>query len=107
ATHFPTKLDPSFVSREKWKQQAFSWGSVDLSGFADPALDWLSQEKLDPDRRRCLLERLQRPDVPNLVDLVRDDLRYKNSSGFGSMEIHNRMTLDQLEDLGRREPKLF
>src|SRR5262249_16741137 len=79
ATHYPTKLDPSLISREKWKQQAYSWGPVDLSGFADPALDWLAQEKLDADRRRSLLERLQRPDLPNLADLVHADLRHKNS----------------------------
>src|ERR1051326_7339660 len=99
ATHYPTKLDPALVSREKWKQQAYSWSSADLSGFADPALEWLPQEKLDADRRRSLLERLQRPDAPTLVDLVHSDLRHKNSSGFGSMEIHRRMTLEQLLDL--------
>jgi len=108
ATHYPTRLDPSEVARDKWKQQAFSYGgSTDLSGFADPALDWLAAEKLGADRRRALLERLMRPDLPNLVDLVQADLKHKDSSGFGSMEIHRRMTHEQLLELGRREAKLY
>ncbi|HVE41614.1 MAG TPA: hypothetical protein VNM14_17105 [Planctomycetota bacterium] len=108
ATHYPTRLDPSAVARDAWKQQAFSYGgSTDLSGFADPALDWLAAEKLGADRRRALLERLTRPDFPNLVDLVQADLKHKDSSGFGSMEIHRHMTGDQLLELGRRESKLY
>ena len=108
ATHYPTKLDPSSVSRDKWKQQGFSWGGrTDLSGFADPALDWLASENVGADRRRALLERLTRPDLPNLVELVQADLRHKDSGGFGSIPIHAQMTQDQLLDLGRREPKLL
>jgi hypothetical protein len=108
ATHYPTRLDPNGLSREAWKKHAMTWGGrTDLSGFADPAMDWMAAEKLEPDRRRALLERLARPDVPNLVDLVLADLKHKNSDGFGSIEIHNRMLQDQLQDLARREPKLL
>jgi hypothetical protein len=108
ATHYPTRLEPSTVTREKWKQQALSWGGrSDLSGFADPALDWMAGEKLEGDRRRALLERLTRPDLPNLVDLVWADLRHKDSGGFGAMTIHSLMTQDQLRELGRREPRLL
>jgi hypothetical protein len=108
ATHYPTRLDPSYVSREKWKQQALSWGGrTDLSGFADPALDWMAGEKLEGDRRRALLERITRPDLPNLVDLVQADLKHKDSSGFGSMTIHAQMTQDQLRELGKRESWLL
>ncbi|HZE96631.1 MAG TPA: hypothetical protein VE981_06380 [Planctomycetota bacterium] len=107
-TRHPSRLDPASISRETLKKTAFSWGSrTDLSGFSDASLDWLSQEKLDPDRRRALLGRLQRPDVPGLVDLVQADLKHKHSSGFGSLEIHNLLLQDQLKDLGRREPALL
>ena len=108
ATHYPTRLDPAAVTRDKWKQQALNYGGdTDLSGFADPALDWLAAEKLNADRRRSLLERLTRPDLTNLVDLVQADLKHKDSSGFGGMEIHRLMTQEQLRELGRREPKLY
>jgi hypothetical protein len=107
-THYPTKLDPASVSREKWKQQAYSYGgSSDLAGFADPALDWLARERLEGERRRVLLTRLARPDLPNLVDLVQADLKVKHSGGFGSLDIHSQMTREQLEELGRREPELL
>jgi len=108
STRHPTQLDPQALSREKWKAAAFAWGGgTDLSGFADPALDWLAREKLDPDRRRALLERLRRPDVPGLADLVLADLKHKGSSGFGAMEIHALLTKEQLDQLARREPKLL
>ena len=38
ATQHPTRLDPSSLSRERWKETAFSWGRTDLHGFADSAL---------------------------------------------------------------------
>src|SRR6185295_13600133 len=107
-TRHPNRLDPSSISRKELTKTAFSWGSrTDLSGFSDAALDWLSQEKLDPDRRRALLGRLRRPDVPGLVDLILDDLHHKHSSGFGSMPIHALLLQDQLNDLARREPSLL
>lgn len=108
ATHYPTKLDPSSVSRDKWKQQALSWGGrTDLSGFADPALDWLAADNLGVERRYALLERLTRPDLPNLVDLVQADMNRKDGTEFGNLEIHSLLTQDQLEELARREPKLL
>lgn len=107
-TRHPSRLDPSSISRKELTKTAFGWGSrTDLSGFSDASLDWLSQEKLDPDRRRALLGRLRRPDVPGLVDLILDDLHHKHSSGFGSMPVHALLVQDQLSDLARREPSLL
>jgi hypothetical protein len=107
-TKHPTRLDPKALSLDRWKETAFGWGSrTDLSGFSDSALDWLAREKLDADRRRALLERLRRPDVPGLADLVLADLRHKDSSGFGSMDIHSALTREQLAEMARREPKLL
>ncbi len=107
-TSYPTALDPKSLSRDVWKKTAFGWGGrTDLSGFADSALDWLASEKLEGDRRRALLERLARPDLTNLVDLILADLKHKDSSGFGSMTIHSRLTHEQLVEMARREPKLL
>jgi len=108
ADRFPSRLDPKLISRDELKKQAFSWGSrSDLSGFTDLALDWLSQETLDADRRRVLLSRLTRPDVPKLVDLILADLKHKHSAGFGSLTVHNLLLQDQLRDLAKREPNLL
>lgn len=107
-THYPTKLDPVQVGRDKWKATALSYGGdTDLSGFTDLAMDWMAAEKLSVGRRRALLERLTRPDQPNLVDLVHAEITSKDTSGFGAMEIHRRMTQEQLRDLGKREPRLY
>jgi hypothetical protein len=108
ATHYPTQLDPASVSRDKWKQQALSWGGrTDLSGFADPALDWLAADTLGVERRYALLERLTRPDLPILVDLLQADMNRKDGTEFGNLEIHSLLTQEQLEELARREPKLL
>ncbi|HLF95323.1 MAG TPA: hypothetical protein VJB14_17785, partial [Planctomycetota bacterium] len=107
-THHPTALDPKSLSRDAWKKTAFGWGGqTDLSGFSDASFDWLALEKLDADRRRALLERLTRPDLPNLVDLILADLKHKDSSGFGSQTIHSNLTQEQLSEMARREPKLL
>ena len=50
-----------------------NWKNLD--NFEDSALDWLAGENLDWERRRNLLQRLTRPDVPNLARLVSEDLR--------------------------------
>lgn len=108
AGRVPSKLDARLLSRDALTKQALAWGSRnDLSGFTDLSLDWLSQETLDDDRRRVLLGRLTRPDVPKLVDLIQKDLKYKHSSGFGSLPIHNLLLQDQLRDLAKREPALL
>jgi hypothetical protein len=107
-TSYPTRLDPKEVAEDRWRQEALSrCGTTDLSGFGDAALDRLAREKLDPDRRRALLERLERPDVPGLADLVLADLKHKNSSGFGSMTIHGLLTREQLAELAKQNPALL
>lgn len=107
-TDYPVRLDPAQVSRESWMASAWSYGgSSDLQGFSDAALDFLAVQKLEPDRRRALLQRLERPDVPGLVDLVLADLKHKHSSGFGSIPIHLKLTRSQLEDLARKDPALM
>ncbi len=64
-----------------------------MQGFENSALDWLVAAKLTPEQRRHLLSRLQRPDYPNLVKLIVDDLNFTNSGGFGQFEIHRRLLL--------------
>lgn len=102
---FPTRLDPSVVSREAFRRRVADYRS-DLSGYADSALRWLAGQDLDPDRRRELLGRLRRPDVPGLVELVAADLEHRHSRGFGSHPIHGLLLRDQLDALASRLPRL-
>ncbi|MHC5036352.1 MAG: hypothetical protein ACYTHM_03490, partial [Planctomycetota bacterium] len=105
-TDFPSQLDPAIIEREAYKAEALSRSSG-VDEFTDRALEWLVPKDLDNDRRRSLLERLHRPDFPNLVTLILEDLDYEYSSGFGSMTIHRNLLPDQLEELARRKPDLM
>ncbi len=96
--NLPTKLDPALLARERLNQQAFSQFPNTLQGFEDSALDWLVGAELNPDQRRQLLSRLQRPDHANpdranLVKLIIADLNHPHSGGFGQFPIHHRLLL--------------
>ena len=62
--NLPTEFDQALISRQRLTRIA-TRRHKDLSGFEDTALDWLVRSDLDPDRRRHLLGRLQRPDYSN------------------------------------------
>ena len=102
----PTTLDPKLISRETLTGLAKA-RHKNLQGFEHKALDWLVATDLNPDRRRHLLERLQRPDYPNLPKLVVDDLNYRYSKGFGSFTIHRQLLLTQLDECLKLKPDLL
>ncbi len=102
----PSTLRDDLLTRERLKAQALA-EHLDLSGFRDPALDWLVAEPLQPAQRRALLSRLSRPDYDQLVDLILADLDYQHSEGFGSLAIHSRLLLSQLDELAARRPALL
>ncbi|MCE9603500.1 MAG: hypothetical protein K8U03_01205 [Planctomycetia bacterium] len=104
--NLPTAFDESSISRARLYAQATANNSH-LNGFEDTALGWLVAEKLSPDQRRQLLQRLARPDYPNLVQLVVDDLNYRDSSGFGSFGIHRQLLRSQLDECLKLKPDLL
>ena len=93
----PTVLDQDAINRKRfWEESLRRHGGI--NGVEDGALWWLAQTRLPEEQRRRLLSRLRRPDVPRLPKLVVDDLRWRGSKGFGSMQIHRDMLLDQLDE---------
>jgi len=50
---------------------------------------------------------LQRPDYPGLVQLVLDDINYKDSGGFGTYGIHRQLLQSQLDELLKLKPELL
>ncbi len=104
--NLPTSLDQKQISRETLTKEAFS-RYQNLKGFEDAAHDWLVTTELNADRRRHLLERLGRPDYPNLPKLVVDDLNYQHSRGFGSFNIHRLLLLEQLDACLKLKPDLL
>src|SRR5262245_4656022 len=105
--NLPITLDPALITRKAFFERAVAGNPNNLDGFEDTALDWLIAADLNANHRRSLLARLARPDSPNLVKLVADDLNYQNSGGFGSLGIHRQLLLAQLEDLLKMKPELL
>src|SRR5581483_717696 len=104
--NLPSVLDPKLISRDTLRAVSFArWRNLD--NFEESAFDWLATEKLDPERRRNLLQRLHRPDIAGLPALVMADLAAPNSPGFGAFEIHKQLTLAQLAELQRLRPELL
>jgi hypothetical protein len=106
AVNLPTALDAKLISRDRLKADSFArWTNLD--NFEDVALDWVAGENLNADKRRNLLQRLQRPDVANLPKLIVDDLAALHAPGFGAYPIHARLTLAQLDELVKLQPDLL
>ena len=107
APNLPTALDPKLIARDTLRAYSLSHWS-NLENFEDPALDWLAVgADLTWERRRHLLRRLRRPDLPNLPKLVADDLAAPHPQEFGSHPIHAQMTVPQLEELLKLRPDLL
>ena len=107
APNLPTALDPSSIYRETLAKYSSMRWQQHFDNYEDSALDWLLTLKLNPDLRRHALARLVRPDVDNLAKIVAEDLNTKDSGGFGSLNIHRQMTLDQLDELLKLKPELL
>ncbi len=102
----PTKLDGAILSPQTLLQRALAAQPSNLEQIEEAGLELVAGQPITGDQRRHLLARLQRPDYPGLVDLIRDDLKFRDSRGFGSLEIHKRLTLAQLNELLRQDDGL-
>jgi hypothetical protein len=104
--NLPTALDQKLIGRETLRAYSMrQWQNLD--NFEDAALDWLAAQNLDWERRRNLLQRLTRPDLANLPQLIADDLQAPHPQDFGAFPIHRQLTLAQLQELLRLRPVLL
>ena len=104
ARNFPTEFDQNLISNDRLIQAALKSSKL-TGGFTERGLRLLAPSQLDAAKRRDLLKRLQYPDFPNLVELIAADLTEPYSKGFGSMRIHQAMTLEQMDELSKLYPK--
>lgn len=107
----PTALDPALIAPQAWTDRARAHSPDTIDAWEDGALRRIAAgaepgAPLDRVRRRQLLSRLVRPDIPGLAKLVADDLREPDAGGFGSIGIHRLLTLEQLRELLELEPRL-
>jgi hypothetical protein len=104
--NLPTALDPAVISFDRLAETAFrDYNRTD--GFEDAALDALAARNLNDDQLVHVLERMVRPDHPNLVALVTRQLKMEHASPFGSLPIHLAMTQVQLDQLADALPNLL
>ncbi|QVL30599.1 hypothetical protein KIH39_17285 [Telmatocola sphagniphila] len=104
--NLPTALDAKLIRRDTLKADSLArWPN--LENFEDSAMQWLANENLSWERRRLLLQRLERPDIQNLPALIVEDLKAPNNIVFGQWKIHYQLTLDQLNELLKLKPDLL
>ncbi len=96
----PTSLDPAKISREVFLRDALN-NDRGLQSLSQDALAALIRDQvpLTPDQRRAVLQKLQRPDVPNLIEAVKADFQAEPGIGFGDLPIHRQLLLTQLDEL--------
>jgi hypothetical protein len=96
----PTSLDPAKISREVFLRDALN-NDRGLQSLSQDALAALIRDQvpLTPDQRRSVLQKLQRPDVPNLIAALKADFQAEPSIGFGDLPIHRQLLLTQLDEL--------
>ena len=103
----PTAFDSRLIDWDVLAQQALQQDSSSLRGFERRALPRLIDRKLNNDQVMDLLKRIETPDHEGLVQLISENLKTKNSSGFGSLAIHNFLMLEQLDACAQKQPNLL
>lgn len=106
---YPSALDQTLISWDAFWNVNKQAGNNPLENVTDAGLRALLERGPveDPARRRAILARLKRPDLPRVVDLVLADLGTKESRGFGEFEIHRALLLEQLKTLAEKRPELL
>ncbi|MCX7004811.1 MAG: hypothetical protein NTV22_16270 [bacterium] len=101
----PTAFDQKFISFAMLRAKALARYN-DLSGFTDAGLDYLDAAALNPVQLHDFLRRLAQPDYPGLPALIIKDLAVRDSGPFGTLPIHTKLTLQQLDECLKLKPAL-
>ena len=104
----PTALDPKEIEMALYIKQALR-DPNQLLGLTPEGIEYLLLNKvaLNPVQRRLLLQQVKRPDAAGLVPLILDDLKTKESRGFGEFPIHGQLLVAQLAELAKARPELM
>ena len=102
-----SRLDPALLDPAALTQRALKARSGTVNGFHKRALARLANSELNQWQLHNLLGQLDRPDTANLPALIIRDLDTTDSRGFGSLGIHKRLRLEQLEQCQALRPALL
>lgn len=106
-SELPTVLDQDLIARARLAQRALELHPRSLDGFHGGYLPRLLTADIEIGLLRQLLDRLDRSDLPGVVELVLRELDDPKSRGFGSLRLHGQLLLDQLDTLAARRPELL
>ena len=103
----PDQLDPALVTWDAFAERQLQ-NRDDLKNVTTHGLGMLAARKWEfsQSQRRDFLNRITRPDVPGLVDLIVGELEEEQSNGFGSLNVHHHLTRAQLDALAEKIPSL-
>ena len=102
----PETLDPALIDPAKLVAAQLRNRNDRLRGFEDQGLWWLAEETLDARQRRALLGRMKDPTFPGVAKLIAADMKGRDATKFGAMEIHRQLSKPQLQDLAAQIPDL-
>lgn len=103
----PTRLDPGLLDPTALYRRALEKHPGSLDGLRERALPALAATDFSPNLLHALLQRLERPDVPGIAQLVVRDLERPRAEPFGSIPLHKKLLLEQLEECARLRPALL
>lgn len=104
APELPSALAPGELTWEALIKRVESSGS--LNGWSSAGLARRVGELKDPVQRRAALKRLATPTFPQVVELVLADLA-EPGGDFGSLPLHGRLTIAQLQACRVARPELM
>ena len=102
----PTVLDTSCLSAEVLLPRLLASNRDTLDRLEGAGLELVAVQRLTDRQRHSLLARLNRPDYPGIVGLIVADLSIPQNGHFGSLPIHSLLTLAQLDELLRQQPRV-
>lgn len=106
AAEYPSTLDDSSLS-ENARLDALLASDASLAKLETSGLHLLMDRNLSDSQWRSVIGRLDRADLPRLVDRLAGELALRDSQGFGWAPVHSLLTLEQLQQLHQRRPELL
>ena len=106
AAELPNVFDNNLIATNTLLADAIardaSFNQIETSG-----LGLIFDRDLADFQLQALLQRVDRVDLPRLVDHIAKELALKESKGFGAYPIHQQLTLAQLDQLLKLRPTLL
>lgn len=104
----PTSLDPKLISTKVFLEHTLQ-DPNQLGNVTDAGIEFLLRSKtpLSAPQRRQLLSRVQRPDLPGVVELIIEEMKSRESRQFGEFPIHAKLLVSQLQALKESRPELM